>query len=939
MKLVDSILEWLKGAASFLAHSSEWILIISTLMLAFVTLLLFLHERRKRREGKNQARALVDICRIKDFDAGSIVGGYNASNVTEYLPIELDTEIQLALQNGNNIVLAGRPGIGKSHAAAHHLSAFENWFLLRPKRQAVQKPEIIRLKRRDYVLLLDDLHEYIDDIESLTGVLDLIDQVRAQSKRLLVVATIRTTLPEFETLQTETKLLGRWRYFELEDWTLDQGKELARRVGSDLSAWDQTPLSVKQPSVEMQLRYKLATSSAKRILRTIKLLKDVGIKPADRQLVRSVYISDIFAGRDVDFETSLEEIWGAGFLKKGTDQVEAYDPYVDGIKDWIPGPKASPILIELLVRQKRLDELLSMAGRWHSQGKLDEAEKTYNLCVQINPEDERASYRLGIMLARQSRWDDAAACFWKVTKIQPRKVGAWYRLSHILNRLGDDRQAKYAFQRARAIGANDIPLLRLRRAEELREEGQLEEALAEINALINEQGVTSQPTPTIQVLATAHFTLGRVLTELDRSKEAIEPFGEALRLNPDIAERHVGLGIALMKAKDNARAEAAFRKAIDLNRNIAAAHSYLGRVLTTLDRPKEAIVAFEEAIRLKPAVPDIHVGSGIALMKSGDKAGAEAAFRKAIDLNLNLASARSYLGRVLTALDRPKEAVDAFQEALRLKPDSSEILVGLGIALMKSGDKAGAEAVFRKAIALNPDLEMAYSYLGRVLTQLDRPKEAVDVFYESLRIKPDIPERHVGLGIALMKSGDKSGAEAAFRKALDLNPDLAIARSYLGKSLTDIDRSQEAVDTYQSAELTPDGYVGLGAALRKTGDYAGAEEAFRNAIRLSPKFARAHSYLGTLLGSQGRSTDAIEAHRTAIALEPQMWEGHFGLGDDLRRVGDSRGARRCLSRGDSSESAGCRSLLLSCNDPPREGSNARSSSDSGTGYQTKSGNG
>src|SRR5262249_15314302 len=77
-----------------------------------------------------------------------------------------------------------------------------------------------------------------------------------------------------------------------------------------------------------------------------------------------------------------------------------------------------------------------------------------------------------------------------------------------------------------------------------------------------------------------------------------------------------------------------------------------------------------------------------------------------------------------------------------------------------------------------------------------------------------------------------------------------------------------------------------GKALAKRGDPAGAEAAFRRAVRLEPAFAEAHAALGDILCYHRRdSKGAVAAFREAVRLEPKGATHRCNLGNALCRLG------------------------------------------------------
>ena len=105
------------------------------------------------------------------------------------------------------------------------------------------------------------------------------------------------------------------------------------------------------------------------------------------------------------------------------------------------------------------------------------------------------------------------------------------------------------------------------------------------------------------------------------------------------------------------------------------------------------------------------------------------------------------------------------------------------------------------------------------------------------------------LGFALYGQGKPDLAVAELREAIRLKPDLAQAHSNLGSFLCNAKR-----------------------------DYPAAEAAHREAIRLQPDLVEAHTNLAVALIGQAKLDEAVAEYRTAIRLKPDDVSLHVTLG-------------------------------------------------------------
>jgi len=121
-----------------------------------------------------------------------------------------------------------------------------------------------------------------------------------------------------------------------------------------------------------------------------------------------------------------------------------------------------------------------------------------------------------------------------------------------------------------------------------------------------------------------------------------------------------------------------------------------------------------------------------------------------------------------------------------------------------------------------------------------------------------------------------------------------------GMSLEHQDDLAGALDLYQRALAADRGSVtaweGIGRLRIKQGDFAGAEEALRTALRLDPQAQLAHYELAVVLLRTLRSDEAVRELRASLALSPEDLPTLHTLGDALFLRGDLDGAEAVFTR-------------------------------------------
>ncbi len=134
-------------------------------------------------------------------------------------------------------------------------------------------------------------------------------------------------------------------------------------------------------------------------------------------------------------------------------------------------------------------------------------------------------------------------------------------------------------------------------------------------------------------------------------------------------------------------------------------------------------------------------------------------------------------------------------------------------------------------------------------------------------------------------------AQAEFQRAIDLDPAYAEALTNLGVTLAQQGRWEDAIAAYRKAISLPIypspevAYANLGWAYLNLNKPREAEESYRAAVQLQPRFSQAYYFLGVVLDRQGRKDEAKAAFRTARDLDP---DSPFGqkAGDLLKAMGE-----------------------------------------------------
>ena len=180
-------------------------------------------------------------------------------------------------------------------------------------------------------------------------------------------------------------------------------------------------------------------------------------------------------------------------------------------------------------------------------------------------------------------------------------------------------------------------------------------------------------------------------------------------------------------------------------------------------------------------------------------------------------------------------------------------MMNLRQATRESMDRA--IAAFEDATRHDPDYAIAWAALGGAyglkgtfMSMPDMVAKAIDLERRALTIDPELADAHMWLGASLLNQGKVDEAITELRNALRLEPDNGQAHQGLARAF----------------------WVGKG-------DFASAIPEFERAIELNPEAGYSYLQLSLLLAWEGQYARAEEISRRAVDLQEQYMSGNAGL--------------------------------------------------------------
>ena len=152
------------------------------------------------------------------------------------------------------------------------------------------------------------------------------------------------------------------------------------------------------------------------------------------------------------------------------------------------------------------------------------------------------------------------------------------------------------------------------------------------------------------------------------------------------------------------------------------------------------------------------------------------------------------------------------------------------------------------------------------------------------------------LGLVYLAKKQYEQAAEHFQKAVDLKPDFSPAKNSLGVAYLSLGRYDDAIVLFQ--ELTRDLLYGtphypltnMGFAYYKKKQYRLAEQSYKDALDIEPKYHIALRGLGRTYMAMGRYQEAIASLKEAVKVVPEFVDAYFDLGKAYLIIRDYRQA-------------------------------------------------
>lgn len=357
----------------------------------------------------------------------------------------------------------------------------------------------------------------------------------------------------------------------------------------------------------------------------------------------------------------------------------------------------------------------------------------------VRPDIVGRAYGLNGMWHHAYRYHDEAVVYYETAaRMDPATVHWPYLVGLILKDQGRTEAAMRAFERARVLAPNYLPLL-VAMAETAKDSGRSARAAELLN-----EGLEHQPGQ-----PRAALNLGQLANEAGDYEKAVELLAPLLLNGPGPGELHYAIAQAYRGLE---------------KRVLATTHFDLAR---------------RSQGRGKVPLPDVLLDSVLAMR--GD--------------------ARVFNDRGQGAFARGQldEAIEAFRNAVHAAPDHISFRINLAMTLLRAGRSEEAEMELERVLRQQPTAPDAHYYLGVLAQGLGQLDRAEQHFVESIRWDPRHVRSRERLAELLITKGLGDDAVAHLERAISADPANSGLRVKLAMLLSTLGKDARSVEILRAA--------------------------------------------------------------------------------------------------------------------------------------------
>lgn len=202
------------------------------------------------------------------------------------------------------------------------------------------------------------------------------------------------------------------------------------------------------------------------------------------------------------------------------------------------------------------------------------------------------------------------------------------------------------------------------------------------------------------------------------------------------------------------------------------------------------------------------------------------------------------------------------------------VLVQLGNALKDSGSFEKSEQAYQAALEIDPANADCHLQLGHLMKVSGKPTQAVEFYIKASLLDP-------GLKAAADEVNNIQNGIINVGEKVSKNPGSSIGKSSREELLHEADTARDQSDAKSAAVLYGllienwgedfDILIQLGNALKDSGQYQEAEEAYKAGLEIDPNNADCHIQLGHLMKLNNKLSQARDYYQAALDIDETLY--------------------------------------------------------------------
>lgn len=369
----------------------------------------------------------------------------------------------------------------------------------------------------------------------------------------------------------------------------------------------------------------------------------------------------------------------------------------------------------------------------------------------------------------------------------------------------------------------------------------------------------------------ARYKLAETLIKTGNVQGAYREYIRAADLLPDNLDVQIKAGTMHLVAGQFEDARTLADKVLAKNPTSVEAHILRGNAQAGLKDFDSAIAEVQAAVQSDPDRGLSYANLGQMQFLKGNAAEAEQAFKQAVTLAPQSVPAHEALANFYWSTGKRDLAENSLKTALAVEPKSVSVNRALAYLYLSLGRSAAAEAPL-KIVADETKDANAQMMLADYYRATKRGGQALEVL-DALAADP---KNHAAArarkSAMLYADGRKADAYAAVQDALDKEPKSAAALIQKAALLTADRDYDQALSLAQAATTAApssvEAWFAVGQIQSRRGHVDDAVEAYRDVVKLSPKFLPALLELSRLSLTIDKPGDALSFAENALSVQP-----------------------------------------------------------------------